>query len=168
METVSPIRAYQWTLIGFGMMLFALWEWFDHLWLMHVPMNLRHSLQIAGTTLILLFVTFSVFTVIVRYEQRLRSLNVQLQQQNAALERLEATRDARLLDLAKNLSVTLADLTMNAQFVLQSAERLPDIVSLSAAIDRAERLSTISHDLLQLSEMKPDTLPLAGEIHTTG
>jgi hypothetical protein len=156
MKTTSPIRDYQWGLVIVGTTLFGLWEMVDHTWLMNAPMNVQHGLHIAVTTTLLTLMTLTAFAIVRRYEGALRQLNAELQGKNEALERLESTRDKRLLALAQNLSLSLAELATHAQFALQSATDLPNIKNFAAALDQANGMYAVAHDLLQLSEMKPE------------
>lgn len=138
MGITSPIRTYQWVLILGAAALFALWELTDHLWLMQAPMRLQHGLNLGVTTLLLAATASAVFAVLRRYEQAWRHLNTRLQIANEALQRLEATRDERLVEIAKELSLTQSSLVAQAQMALQSTTDLPNIKAFSAAIDRAE------------------------------
>lgn len=133
--------------------LLALWEMADHFWLMQEPMRLRHGLNLGVTVLLLTLTASAVFTVILRYERTLQHLNAELRAKSEALQQLEAVRDERLLELAQDLSLSLVDLTSNAQVALQRVTDLPNIQSFSAAIDRAEEMSGIASALLELKHM---------------
>ena len=101
-----------------------------------------------------------IFRMVARYEHALERLNAELAAANDALCRLEATRDEKLLDLARDLSLSLADLIGHAQIALQSTTDLPNIKTFSRAVDDAQSLRAIAHELLELKHMA-DAVPAA-------
>lgn len=130
-----------------------MWEIIDHTWLMYLPMATNHGLDALVTALIVAAISVLVFSILRRYEGAITRLNAELICANEALSRLEATRDERLLTLARDLSFGVAGLVGQAKIALQSTTGLPNIKALSDAIDRAQKLHAIAHELLELKEL---------------
>jgi signal transduction histidine kinase len=149
-------RTYQWTLVLAAAILFGIWELVGHRWLMQLPMATYHTVSALGAALWLALVASVIFRMVARYESTLQRLNTELAEKNEALRRLEATRDKRLVQLAQDLSFSLAELSAQAQFSLQSSTDLPNIKAFSAAVDRAQEMSGIARELLDLKQMQPE------------
>jgi hypothetical protein len=153
MNVNSPIRSYQWVLIAASVGLFALWELVDHLWLARLSMHLHHGLHVLGESLYLVLIATVIFGGVWRYEQTLLRLNAELQAKNEALRQLEATVDKRLVELAQNLSLSLADLISHAQVALQRTTDLPNLKAFSECIDHAQGIYDVARELLKLEQM---------------
>src|SRR5687767_1750109 len=129
----SEIRTYQWTLVITVGVLFMLWEWVGHRWLMTLPMGTYHLASVLGALLWLVLAATFIFNLVAGYERTLFALNAELKAKNEALRKLEETRDKKLVELAQELHFALAELNAQAQFSLQSSNELPNIKAFSAA-----------------------------------
>jgi signal transduction histidine kinase len=152
-STKTPITTYQWVLVGSCAALYAVWEIIDHTWLMHIPMMANHGLDVAAAVVIVAVMSAAVFSTLGTYQKALSRLNADLTVANAALSKLEATRDQRLLELARDLSFAVSGLVGQAEIALQRTTDLPNIKALSGAVDRAQKIGAIAHDLLDLKQM---------------
>ncbi len=114
--------------------LLAGWEGIHHTYLMGLPMMVAHRVNalagivlVAGTTLVF-------FSLIQAYERRLSEAATRLRERNEDLRALEEARDTRLLDLSRDLALTLADILM----VCEEARHFPKTFDPLAALEKVE------------------------------
>jgi signal transduction histidine kinase len=154
MQTIKPpIATYHLTLVASCAILFIAWEVVDHTWLMHLPMDINHGLDALATLVIVVLLSAAVFNLVGRYQRAIAKLNMELADANTALSRLEADRDERLLDLARDLSFEVAGLVGESEVALQTTTDLRNIKAFADAIDRAGKIEAIAHELLDLKQM---------------
>jgi hypothetical protein len=136
------------------MVTFFVWEIVDYVWLIHrLPAGLSGELDTAVMLTIVVAISGAVFGLVGRYQKAITKVNADLTAANAALSKLEAARDARLLELARDLSFAAFGLAGQAELALQRTIDLPNIKALSDAVDRAEKIGAMAHALLDLKEM---------------
>src|SRR5689334_6718840 len=100
----------KWWIVGVVFVLLGIWELAFHRWFMEVPMILGHRLNALIAASLVAVVVLATFVLIQRYEQRVAALADELKRKNAALRALEAERDIRLVALARDLALALADI----------------------------------------------------------
>ena len=152
-----PLRACKWMLVLGCVVLVLLRLWVEHRFVMELPMLWRHTLQLAGDTLLLALMVV-VFALVMRYENHLAAQGAELKVRNEALERLEELVDTRLVALSQKLALSLASVTSQAQLALQRTDDLADIKAFSRVIDEANSMNHISDELLELKQLEADML----------
>jgi hypothetical protein len=158
-------RTFQWALIGSASLLFGVWEFVGHRWLMQLPMNTYHLVSAGGAVFWLAVVTGGIFRLIARHERELQRLNAELAEKNEALRRMEAMRDTRLVALAQDLSLSLAALAVQSRVALQCTTNLADVKAFSSAIDQADKMRAIADELLDLKRGTTASLPSETDRH---
>jgi signal transduction histidine kinase len=142
----------KWWLVGMVLLALGAWELSLHHWRMHLPAATVYPLDaLVGASLVGL-VLLAAFALIQRREQQLATTAESLRRTSEALRSLEAERDSRLVDLARDLAVVLAEIIERCEI----AERLPEAEKASEALTavkaRADELGAIVRSLVELKQ----------------
>src|SRR5262249_17386771 len=95
----------KWWLVGIVAVLLGAWELAFHTWFMSVPMVTGHRLNALIAALLVGGVLLAAFRLLQQYEEQLATAAEELRQKNEALSLLEAERDTRLFQLARDLAL---------------------------------------------------------------
>jgi hypothetical protein len=95
-------------------------------------------------------VVLATFILIQGYEQRLSEAAEALRQKNAALSALEAERDTRLVELASDLAVALADIVSRSEVALSFPGAVDAMEEFTAMERHAHEMQSVIDAMVQL------------------
>lgn len=152
-DPVRPIAPQaKWWIVGAVVILLTAWELVFHLFMMGLPMVLGHRLNALIAAVLVSGAVLGFFVIIQGYERQLAATAVALREKNEALRAFEAERDTRLLDLARDLALTLVDISDRCEIAL-SLSGPPDArATLAEVRDRASQLQLVVRALIGLRE----------------
>jgi hypothetical protein len=142
----------RWWIVGAVVVLLGAWELLFHLTMMGLPIVTGHRLNALVAAALVSGTVLGCFIVVQRYEQQLAAAAVALRQKNEALRALEAERDTRLVDLARDLALILGDITTQCHVALSLSVPGTDRKTLQAVKERAEELPAVVRSLIELRE----------------
>jgi hypothetical protein len=150
-EPLRPIAPQaKWWIVGWVAFLLGAWELVFHSWFMGLSMVVGHRLNALIAALLVAIVVLAAFHLIQDYERRLAEAARALAEKNEALRALEAERDTRLVDLARDLAFAVANLNV----LCDVAEGLPTPAVTVGVIEdlraHARQLQPVVNSLLEL------------------
>jgi hypothetical protein len=148
--------------VGIVAVLLGAWEIAFHAWFMSVPMITGHRLNALIAAILVGSVLLVAFRLIQQYEEQLAAAAEELRQKNEALSRLEAERDTRLFELARDLALALAGVTANCEVALGLPDARAGMDAIASAGTHADRIQGIVRRLIDLehtSDGLVDSLP---------
>lgn len=140
----------KWWIVGVVFVLLGVWELAFHRWFMDVPMILGHRLNALIAASLVAVVVLATFVLIQRYEQRLAAMADELKRKNEALRALEAERDTRLVALARDLAVALADIVTRCEVARGLPEDIDAAEEFAAIEARAHTFQTVISAMIDL------------------
>jgi hypothetical protein len=142
----------KWWIVGIVFLILGAWELAFHLWMMDLPMVVGHRLNALVGGSLVAGVVLVTFRLLQEYEQRLAAALEEVREKNEALRALEAERDSRLVDLARDLSLTIAEVVERCEVALQlpTAHGAPE--ALAAVRDRAGQLGAVARAMVELKQ----------------
>jgi hypothetical protein len=152
-DPLRPIAPQaKWWIVGVVAVLLGAWEFVFHLTMMGLPIVTGHRLNVLVAAGLVAGTVLALFVVIQRYEQQLASAAVALREKNEALRALEAERDTGLLDLARDLVLTLVDITEQCETARGLADPSRVTEALARVEERARGLQSVVRSLISLRE----------------
>jgi signal transduction histidine kinase len=150
-DPIRPIapRA-KWWIVGAVVVVLGLWELVFHWFLMDLPMLVGHRVSFLMGAGLVTGVVLAFFRLIQDYEQELARATAAIREKNEALRALEAERDTRLLNLAGDLAVALADITQECEIALNLGGPKTAVESLTTIKARSDELQTVIRALIDL------------------
>jgi hypothetical protein len=140
----------RWWILGIVFVLLAAWEAAFHRWFMDLPMITGHRLNALIAAGLVALVVLATFVLIQRYEQRLAALADELKRKNEALRALEAERDTRLVDLARDLALALAEIVTRCEVARGLPESVNAVEEFAAIEARAHVFQTVISSMIDL------------------
>jgi hypothetical protein len=151
--SLRPVASQaRWWIVGMVFLILGAWELTFHLWMMDLPMLLGHRLNALIGAALVAGVVLATFALIQSYEQRLAAAVRALTEKNEALRALEAERDSRLVDLAGDLSLALAEIVDECEVALSLPTKNSTPETLTAVQARAKKLGGVVHSLVELRQ----------------
>jgi hypothetical protein len=152
-DPIRPVapRARWWIVVTVVTAL-GLWGLIFHWFFMGLPMVLGHRVNFLVAAVLVTGVILAFFVLIQGYEQELAAAAVALRERNEALRTLEAERDTRLLDLARDLALALVEISNQCEIALGMPDSTDTLGTLSGVKDRADQIHSVVRSLIELRQ----------------
>ena len=134
LRPVAP--AVKWWVAALTVLTVAAREAVFHTWLAHLPVMEGRRIDTIVSVLLVAVAALAFLRLIQAYEGRLARFAVNLRETNKRLRALEAERDARLLDLSRDLSLVLTHVLWRSE----EARQFPEAFDREEALAEGERL----------------------------